>query len=398
MKCKTLAVTVLTAILFISTLSVIQAVKAFSDQPIISTSGAFTLYSPLNVTYNSIPITLSVGFESFMGIPYVLSYYIDGKYQGDIPYTVQRSNETHIEYPATGSLDLPALSAGSHSLTVNMNGVRNTTYTATVCFTVTAARNAVDMNPSPALDSEMPSQFEAFTVYSPANITYNTRFLTLNLTFECFHMKYLLSYDIDGKHIGDVPYTVKYDGELHIGYPAAASVDLPPLSDGTHSVTVHMYATELKTRNPYYDGRVYFTVDPDGKLTPQSISNLSIQAATYNMSDLPLEFTTNKNIAMAAFSLDGEANVTINENTTLTDLTEGVHNLTLYVQDQWGNAANQTVNFTIDLPKPLATEQPEFSSPSPIGLGLAATLAVALTGCLLYHKKKSQATLKRQQG
>ena len=112
MKCKTLAVTVLTAILFISTLSVIQAVKAFSDLPIISTSGAFTLYSPLNVTYNSNPITLSLGFESFMGMPYVLSYYIDGKYQGDIPYIVQRSNETHIEYPATGSVDLPALFGG----------------------------------------------------------------------------------------------------------------------------------------------------------------------------------------------------------------------------------------------------------------------------------------------
>jgi hypothetical protein len=198
MKCNTLAVTVLTAILFISTLSAIQAVKAFSDQPIISTDGAFTLYFPLNVTYNSNPITLSIGFESFMSMPYVLSYYIDGKYQGTIPYTVQKSNETHIEYPATGSADLPVLSAGTHSLTVNMDGIRNTTYTVTVYFTVTSARNSVDMNPSPALNSETPTQFEAFTVYSPANITYNTRSLTLNLTFECFHMKYLLNYDIDG--------------------------------------------------------------------------------------------------------------------------------------------------------------------------------------------------------
>ncbi len=157
-----------------------------------------------------------------------------------------------------------------------------------------------------------------------------------------------------------------------------------------------MYATELKTRNPYYDGTVYFTVDPDGKLTPQSISNLSIQAATYNTSDLPLEFTTNKNIASAAYSLDGEANATISGNTTLSRLPEGVHNLTLYVQDQWGNAASQTVNFAVDLPKPLATEQPEFSSAAPFGLGLVAALAAAFTGSMLYHKKKSQATLKRQ--
>ena len=58
------------------------------------------------------------------------------------------------------------------------------------------------------LDSEKPTQFEAFTIFSPLNTTYSSRHLTLNLTFQSFWMKYLLNYDIDGKHQGEIPYKV----------------------------------------------------------------------------------------------------------------------------------------------------------------------------------------------
>jgi len=244
------------------------------------------------------------------------------------------------------------------------------------------------------LDSEKPTQFEAFTIFSPLNTTYSSRHLTLNLTFQSFWMKYLLNYDIDGKHQGEIPYKVINNGETHIMYPAVATVNLPPLPDGPHSITVHLYATQLKTRNPEFDGTVYFTIDPDNKLTPLSIENLSIQEITYNTSDLPLQFTSNKNIIEAIYNLDGKNNVTFNGNGTLTGLTDGSHNLTLYMQDKWGGTTSQTINFTVALPKPVATQQPQTFPTASAALGLTITLAVA-SACILIIAKKARAKLKQ---
>jgi hypothetical protein len=79
---------------------------------------AFTLYSPLNRTYNSQFLTLDLTFGAAMGIRYSLYYYLDGVYQEAIPYTIMNPSETHVVYQATASAKLPVLSLGSHSLTI----------------------------------------------------------------------------------------------------------------------------------------------------------------------------------------------------------------------------------------------------------------------------------------
>jgi hypothetical protein len=62
-----------------------------------------------------------------------------------------------------------------------------------------------------------------------------------------------------------------------------------------------------------------------------------------------LNFKTNKPISSTYYySLDGEANVAITENTTLTNLTNGTHNLTIYAEDNNGNTeASETIYFTV---------------------------------------------------
>src|SRR5208283_178224 len=92
--------------------------------------------------------------------------------------------------------------------------------------------------------------------------------------------------------------------------------------------------------------------------TPPKISLQSPVNQTYNESSVFLVFTVDKTVNWAGYSLDGQQNVTITGNTTLTNsmvtnvtianMTNGLHNITAYAEDTFGNiGASQTINFTI---------------------------------------------------
>ena len=87
-----------------------NGVKAYSVDCI--QFSAFTLFSPLNITYNSRSLTLNLTFGAAIGIKYSLYYEIDGKYEGPIPFVINNPNETHVVYKATGFVELPELSEG----------------------------------------------------------------------------------------------------------------------------------------------------------------------------------------------------------------------------------------------------------------------------------------------
>ena len=65
-----------------------------------------------------------------------------------------------------------------------------------------------------------------------------------------------------------------------------------------------------------------------------AVSVVSPQNITYTTNEVPLEFVTTQDFVTASYSLDKQENVSISGNTTLTDLTHGVHNLTVFVEDQ----------------------------------------------------------------
>jgi hypothetical protein len=119
--------------------------------------------------------------------------------------------------------------------------------------------------------------------------------------------------------------------------PYNLTVALNGLTQGLHSVEV-----KATTRGEYWNqtyesngphanyvngatngtsGLVYFTVD-----TIPSISILSLENKTYYGLDVPLSFKVNEDVSEITYSLDGQENVTIAGNTTLTDLIEGEHN------------------------------------------------------------------------
>jgi hypothetical protein len=92
---------------------------------------------------------------------------------------------------------------------------------------------------------------------------------------------------------------------------------------------------------------------PTPTLSPPNITSLSLENKTYITNNLSLNFTLSKPAQWIGYSLDGQSNVTINENTTLTGLPNGQHTVNIYANDTNGNfAPTQTLNFTIDKPTP----------------------------------------------
>lgn len=76
------------------------------------------------------------------------------------------------------------------------------------------------------------------------------------------------------------------------------------------------------------------------------------QNRSYNSTLVSLTFTVNETTSWTGYSLDGEANVTIAGNTTLT-ISEGSHNIMVYANDTAGYmGASDIVHFLIDITPP----------------------------------------------
>jgi hypothetical protein len=171
------------------------------------------------------------------------------------------------------------------------------------------------------------------------------------------------------------------DGSVEISF---ALTDIP---DGNHSVIVE--ATEggrivREARRPTIGlvqtfsitsySIVNFTVDTNSP----TVQILSAENKTYTSSNVPLNFTVNESALKISYVLDGQENVTIAGNTTLSNLPYGKHNITVYATDKAGNTgASETIHFTIDEP-----------FPTTMVIAPVASVAFVGAGLLLYFKKR----------
>jgi hypothetical protein len=178
---------------------------------------------------------------------------------------------------------------------------------------------------------------------------------------------YKESFDVDGDGISDEPYLVEakyYDYGLKKELIVDCGIDNYPLMS---PFNIESVSFKLPDWSP--------VVSPEWAIT-----FLSPQNQTYYATDISLNFTVPKSARSVRFSLDGQANVTITENTTLTAVTYGSHNITLYIDDPFGNTSPpETIYFTI-------TKEPE---PFPTTLVAAAsgTLAIVASVAFLFWMK-----------
>jgi hypothetical protein len=158
-------------------------------------------------------------------------------------------------------------------------------------------------------------------------------------------------------------------------------IDIP---EGLHNVTFI-----VRTHGGYAEGltaysfgitsisSIYFSVDT---VSPKVLI-LSEEHRIYETSDVQLHFTVNEPVTKISYNLDGLDNVTVAGNMTLTNLTYGEHNVTVFATDEAGNTGtSETVSFTIaEPPKPF---------PTTVVIAPIAAVSVICTGLLVYFKKR----------
>jgi N-acetylneuraminic acid mutarotase len=112
---------------------------------------------------------------------------------------------------------------------------------------------------------------------------------------------------------------------------------------------------------------------------PPKIAIAYPENATYTSGNVSLDFTVNKQSVWLGYSIDGQENITVGGNVTLTGLSAGLHNITVYAKDEFGNiGTSETVTFNVANPFPIA----------PVAAASGASVAIIGIGLLVYFKKR----------
>jgi hypothetical protein len=113
---------------------------------------------------------------------------------------------------------------------------------------------------------------------------------------------------------------------------------------------------------------------------PPNISVLTVENKTYASSVIALNFSVSEQSSQLMYSLDGNANITIAGNTTLSGLQNGEHNITIFAQDKSGHiGASETIYFSVEVP-----------FPTTLVVAPIITLSVAGIALFVYFKKRKR--------
>jgi hypothetical protein len=359
-------------------------------------SGNVVILSPRNSSNYANPIQLIFAVEEngMFGQFGNVGVSLDGGVINSVTDFIRKSVEPTdmpwwLRTTVLASIKLPNLSEGAHSVTVyygwqylgipeNPSLQRYEVFAhATVDFKVVNA-NITNM-------SDTVSDIASYTqpdisITSPLNKTFNTIPLPLNFTVSYRYplvSNAVVHYSIDGKDNIAISSAIGSSTKSGERIFTPYNLEINNLIDGLHNLTVYAKITYFHYGSSSASSSVQFTIDT----SPPTISGLSIVNKTYDTNTIPLNFTTNEPASQIAYSLDGEANVTITGNMTLPNLSYGTHNITMYATDAAGNTgASETVHFTIAKPFPTAL----------VAAASIATVAVVGIGLLIYFKKRKR--------
>jgi hypothetical protein len=189
------------------------------------------------------------------------------------------------------------------------------------------------------------------SLYSPLNVTYSRNQLPLNFSLN--------------KPAAWIGYSLNGESNITI----TENTTLTDLPDNQHHLT--LYAND--TLGNMEEADVFFTIDT----TPPTISILSPLSYEYNNSMVGLDFTLNEAVSTITYTLDNNPNIPITGNITLTDLSNGVHEVTVYATDLVGNfGSSNTAFFRIQdsTPPNISVLSPENTSYHIISIPLTFTV------------------------
>ena len=332
-------------------------------------TGMLRVESPINRTYTTKFLLLNVSFGSLVGanINHSLTYSLDGRFMGAMPIEYHDPHRLTFQGFFTATVALPELSKGSHTITVYgehnfynfwTDGVFHSKITrvdnVTVYFSIS---DVIPVNElTPPIISDLTIE----------NRTYPSA--KLQLGFNVDKAVLWTGYCLDGEN-----FTIAEWYSIN-ALDRRFNATIEGLSEGSHSLAVY---AEDTFGNKGASTMVNFAVDT----TPPIVSILSIQNRTYDSATVPLTFAVNESAVKIKYSLDGQGNITVNGNSTLTKLLNGVHNVTVYAWDEEGNVGvSQTASFSVAVQEPFPT----------ILVAASASAIVAGMGLLVYLKKRKR--------
>jgi hypothetical protein len=302
-------------------------------------------------------VDLTIAWSVSLPIPWMhvkCSYGIDGG------PTVIFTNESSVVFWTSSSivftyarsvLDISSLANGKHKLTIVAEGDYN--FDNDFVFPLNYPFAPIYFYANVITPPDI-------LVWSPQNKRYSVADIPLNFTIET--PTSWIGYSLDRQNNETI-------GE---------NTTLIGLSDGSHSLVVYAYDTVGNVGAQ----RVTFTI-----AVPPKIGVLSPLNQTYDESSVPLIFTVDKTVNWTGYSLDGKQNVTVIGNSTVTNMTNGLHSITVLANDTFGNiVASETVDFSVEVPVETPKPQPELFPMTLVVASIGAAVIVGL-GLLVYFKK-----------
>lgn len=172
-----------------------------------------------------------------------------------------------------------------------------------------------------------------------------------------------------------------------VAWPNATSnvFDFIPPINGTYEVYVRVTDAENQTTCHPAGLALWVYVLPSAEFcappTQSTLLLLTPENVTYQTSEIPLNFTVDHPAAKINYSFDSQVNITINGNTTIPSILNGVHNLTLYVEDFAGMCTSATTTFTVDTQQASASN-PASQTPKPFAFWLIVlVIFAAIVAC-----------------
>jgi hypothetical protein len=361
MKRKALALTLISALLTstIAGTKLSLLAKANPAPLFYPREPTIDIISPTNRTYSLHSLSLNVAIKTFnsyqegyqTNVHRSVSYSLDGVFPQVMDDTLQREvppGYTVGEYTTFfTSVFLSGLRDGSHNITVHAQYDYTARYDTSTYWhfeSVSSVFFRVDSFAPPFI-----------SVLSPENKTYNIRDIPLNFTVD--KSTSWMGYSLDGKNI-----------------TIAGNTTLASLPNGIHCVTV--YANDSFGRMGMQAVNFTAAVAP-------VVSFLSYENRTFETSTFPLNFTVEQSVSKIMYCLDGQANVTTSGNVTITGLSNGEHNVTVYAMDKLGYVGvSETVYFTVAVPFPTA-----------LAIASVAGVAVGAVDLLVYFRKRTRGSL-----
>jgi hypothetical protein len=237
--------------------------------------------------------------------------------------------------------------------------------------------------------------FYYLTMYSPNNQTVYDNTMLLNFTLDWTYdllpignstpsEDYAYSID-DNPLVSIAPNQTAGPNNFNPSSSFSYLLNVSILTNGYHKIVIfaRYYLVGSKALLDKPSSPITFLVEHPPNITIFSPQNQSYTVANVSLSSIPLNFTVDKPTAWIAYSLDNQNNMTVAGNSTLTELTYGLHTLVIYANDTFGNTGSQTINFTVEKPQIEA-----FGSTMTVAIIVVPVAIVCIAVGLLVYRKK----------